>query len=305
VIFLILKIKPQAPFNFDLSAKIFSNGDHEIQRYQEGVYWKLINLKTKLVFIELRSQGEVDNPELSLRVTADVHLTNKDISLVRSKVVSMFNLDFKLQNFYDDVKNDQVMVKIIRKLRGLNTTTTPTFFEAVVLSIIEQQISFKAAQAIQYRMIKEFGNHIKLGNKIYYCFPTVNKLSKLHQTDLRSCGLSFRKSEYIIDFSKEIIAGNINLGEMKKLKTSELIDKLLKIRGIGIWTAELSVLRGLHRLVALPADDLGIKRAVSHYYTHNEPVSSDDLLKIGINWGKWRGLAAYYLIRADLMSLKI
>ena len=300
-----MKIKPKAPFNFDLSANIFSDGDPEIQRYEEGVYWQLINLKRKLILIKIKSSGEVDNPELSVTITPDRDLTKEDISMVRSIVVSIFNLEFNLQNFYDNIVDDKILVTLFKKLRGLNSSTTPTFFEAVVSSIIEQQISLKAAHSIENRMIKKFGDHVKLSNNTYYIFPNPNKLSKLQLDDLRSCGLSFRKAEYIIDFSKDIINGNINLNDLKNLKTLAVVDKLQKIRGIGIWTAELAVLRGLHRLVSLPADDIGIQRVVSHYYRNNEPVSSDELRKIAEKWGKWSGLAVYYLIVADLMSIKI
>ena len=300
-----MKIKPKAPFNFDLSAKIFSDGDPEIQRYEEGIYWQLINLKRKLILIKIKSSGEVDNPELSVTITPDRDLTKEDISMVRSIVVSIFNLEFNLQNFYDNIVDDKVLVTLFKKLRGLNSPTTPTFFEAVVSSIIEQQISLKAAHSIENRMIKKFGDHVKLNNNTYYIFPNPDKLSKLQLDDLRSCGLSFRKAEYIIDFSKDIINGNINLNDLKNLKTLAVVDKLQKIRGIGIWTAELAVLRGLHRLVSLPADDIGIQRVVSHYYRNNEPVSSDELRKIVEKWGKWSGLAVYYLIVADLMSIKI
>lgn len=105
--------------------------------------------------------------------------------------------------------------------------------------------------------------------------------------------------------SKDIINGNINFHELKNQKTLTVVNKLQKIRGIGIWTAELAVLRGLHRLVSLPADDIGIRRVVSHYYRNNEPVSSKEIRKIAGKWGKWSGLAVYYLIVADLMSIKI
>ncbi len=118
-------------------------------------------------------------------------------------------------------------------------------------------------------------------------------------------GLSFRKAEYVIGLSKNIEDNKFDLNELKTKNTSEIIHELLKIRGIGIWTAELAVIRGLHRLVALPADDIGLRRVVSHYYNNDKPVSSDELRKIAKNWGKWSGLVVFYLVVADLMSIKI
>jgi len=302
---LIIKIIPKSPFNFELSVKIFSNGDPQIQRYEKGFYWQLIWLNNKLVLITVRSLGSVDKPELSVSIKPDNELNKKDNVLARKILTSIFNLDFDLKYFYEDMHEDSIMSKLTLKLRGLNNPTTPTFFEAIVSSMIEQQISLKAARSIETKMIKEFGNILQLDGETYYSFPTPETLSNLEKEDLREYGLSFRKAEYVIDLSKCIEENKLDLNELKTKSTSEIISELLKIRGIGVWTAELAVIRGIHRLVALPADDIGLRRVVSHYYNNYEPISADELRRIAKGWGKWSGLAAFYLVVADIMSIKI
>ena len=302
---MIIKIIPKSPFNFELSVKIFSNGDPQIQRYEKGFYWQLIWLNNKLVLITVRSLGSVDKPELSVSIKPDNELNKKDNVLARKILTSIFNLDFDLKYFYEDMHEDSIMSKLTLKLRGLNNPTTPTFFEAIVSSMIEQQISLKAARSIETKMIKEFGNILQLDGETYYSFPTPETLSNLEKEDLREYGLSFRKAEYVIDLSKCIEENKLDLNELKTKSTSEIISELLKIRGIGVWTAELAVIRGLHRLVALPADDIGLRRVVSHYYNNDEPISADELRRIAKGWGRWSGLAAFYLVVADIMSIKI
>ncbi len=302
---MILKLQPESPFNFDLSAKIFSNGDPQIQKYENGYYWQIIRLNDKLVLITVNSLGTVDNPELAVEVLPDKDLDNDDVMVVKKIVSSIFNLDFNLKNFYDDMKVDRIMSQLTKQLRGLNSPTTPTFFEAIVSSIIEQQISLKAARSIETRMIKKFGDSLNLNNKIYYEFPTPKKLYKLERDDLRRVGLSFRKGEYVIGLSKNIMDDEVDLGRLKIRNTQDIIDELLNIRGIGVWTAELSVIRGLHRLFVVPADDIGLRRIVSHYYNDENPVSPDELRDIAKIWGKWSGLAIFYLVVADIMSLEI
>ena len=302
---MIIKIIPKSPFNFELSVKIFSNGDPQIQRYEKGFYWQLIWLNNKLVLITVRSLGSVDKPELSVSIKPDYELNKKDNVLARKILTSIFNLDFDLKYFYEDMHEDSIMSKLTLKLRGLNNPTTPTFFEAIVSSMIEQQISLKAARSIETKMIKEFGNILQLDGETYYSFPTPETLSNLEKEDLREYGLSFRKAEYVIDLSKCIEENKLDLNELKTKSTSEIISELLKIRGIGVWTAELAVIRGLHRVVALPADDIGLRRVVSHYYNNDEPISADELRRIAKGWGRWSGLAAFYLVVADIMSIKI
>ena len=187
---MILKITPKSPFNFELSAKIFSNGDPQIQRYEKGSYWQLIWLNNKLVLITVRSLGSVDKPELSVSLKPDNELNKKDNVIARKILTSIFNLDFDLRYFYED----RIMSKLTLKLCGLNSPTTPTFFEAIVSSIIEQQISLKATRSIETRMIKEFGDMLQLDGKTYYSFPTPETISNLEREDLRGSGLSFRKA---------------------------------------------------------------------------------------------------------------
>jgi DNA-3-methyladenine glycosylase II len=302
---MILKIKPETPFNFDLSAKIFSNGDSQIQKYENGTYWQVICLNDMLVLVTVTSSGSVETPELTVDVKPDKNLDTGDAELVKKIVTTIFNLDFNLINFYVDMKEDRVMSSLIEQLRGLNSPTTPTFFEAIVSSIIEQQISLKAARSIETHMIKTFGDSLELDNKIYYAFPTPEKLSKLDKDDLRGVGLSFRKAEYVIGLSNNIVNDELDLEALNPMDTGEIIDELLNIRGIGVWTAELAVIRGLHRLVVVPADDIGLRRIVSHYYNDGKPVSSDEITEIAKTWGKWSGLAIFYLVIADLMSLDI
>jgi DNA-3-methyladenine glycosylase II len=302
---MIIKIRPESPFNFELSSIIFSTGDPQIQRYENGSYWQLIWLNNKLILITVRSIGSVHKPMLSVSLNPDKNLKKDDVLLAMHSVKSIFNLDLKLNNFYHDIEKDKIISVLTKKLIGLNSPTTSTFFEAIVSSIIEQQISLKAARSIENRMIKTFGDMLKLDGNVYYAFPTPKTLSKLKREDLRGSGLSYRKAEYVIGLSKCIDEEKIDLDELKNKNTSEIIKELIKIRGIGFWTAELAVIRGLHRLVALPADDIGLRRIVSHYYTNNKPISSDELRIIGKAWGKWSGLAAYYLVVADLMSIKI
>ncbi|HTX61332.1 MAG TPA: DNA-3-methyladenine glycosylase 2 family protein, partial [Methanobacterium sp.] len=82
------------------------------------------------------------------------------------------------------------------------------------------------------------------------------------------------------------------------------VDELNQLRGVGPWTAHLTALRSMHRYRAFPADDLGLKRSISHFYCNEEKISSDDALKIAARWGKWRGLAGFYLIVGEFRDLK-
>ncbi len=124
--------------------------------------------------------------------------------------------------------------------------------------------------------------------------------------ELRACGLTLRKTEYIKSISKDIEEGKLDLEKFKEYEdVDKIISELCKIRGIGLWTAEFVMIRGLNRLESLPADDIGIRRVISHYYCDGRRISSDEARKIAENWGKWKGLAAFYLVIAEMANISI
>lgn len=298
-------INPVPPFSFDLSAGIFTEGDEHIHKYENGSFWQVIRPNGKPVLVSLRSTGTVDEPELSVNLTPDEALSDDDIRMAGVIVRDLFNMNLDLLPFYEAVNGDRVMTKIAQQLRGLRNPSTATVFEALVDSIVEQQISLKVAWSLEQRLIETFGDKLSLGDKIYYAFPESEKLARATIEELRSCGLSTRKSEYIRDLVKLIQKG-LDLEKFKDYQDPDMIiEELRRIRGVGVWTAELAMVRGMSKLDAMPADDLGLRRCISHYYCGDRKITGDQARKVAEAWKGWRGLASFYLIMAERIGIEI
>lgn len=301
-----MTIKPILPFDFGLSASIFSEGDKQIGKYENGKYWQVIRVKNKLILITISSSGTADETKLLVNLKSNEKVSNNDKKIAEEIIVSLFNLKFDLKPFYEHVKKDKIMAELTQKLRGLKSPTTPTVFEALINSIIEQQISIKVAHSIQRKLIKTFGDALKLDNEVYYAYPTPQILASVTTEQLRECGLSAKKAEYLRNVSKMVADRKLDLEKFKSYEdVKEIINTLCEIRGIGVWTAELTMLRGMQKLEAIPADDLGLRRTVSHYYCKDRKISSQDARRIAEKWGKWKGLAAFYLIIAERLNVEI
>jgi DNA-3-methyladenine glycosylase II len=297
-------ITAMPPFNFDLSAQIFANGDPQVRRYEKGSFRQVIRVRTKFALISIESVGAVENPKLAVELRANCKLIAADIERAKKTVSHLFNLDFDLTTFYEEARNDAVMKRVTSRLFGLKSPTTQFAFEALVDSIVEQQISLKVANTFERRIIKKWGDCLKLGDEVFYAYPTPKNLATATQEELRSVGLSERKAEYIRNIASIVTEGKLNLETLKTSKNvNDIIEELDKIKGVGVWTAELTMLRGMSRLEALPADDLGLRRTISHYYCSGKPILSFEARKIAENWGKWKGLAAYYLIIAEIVGI--
>ena len=294
------------PFSFELSSEIFAKGDRQIRNCENGRFWQVIRGNDKLILATVEAAGTVDKPELCAELKSNAKITAEDKKKAEAAVNTIFSLDLDLNPFYETVKNDQVMVALTRKLWGLKTPTTSTVFEALVDAIVEQQISMKVATSIERKIVKNFGDVLDLEGTVYYAYPTPQRLSVVSIEELRQCGLSFRKCEYIKGASTLIADGQLDLETLRSYESSEqIVRELDEIRGIGVWTAEFTMLRGMQRLEALPADDLGLRRDISRYYRDGKVIKSAEARRIAEGWGNWKGLAAYYLVIASMLTINV
>jgi DNA-3-methyladenine glycosylase II len=300
-----LKIEPVPPFDFDLSARIFSESDEQIRKYENGKYWQVVRVNSKLILITIRSSGVVNRPELTVDLKPNEEVTGAGKRMVREIVSTLFNLKFDLNQFYRDAKADRTLYTLTEKLRGLKSPSTLTVFEALIVSIIEQQISLNMAHVLETRVTRTFGDVLKVTHEIYYAFPTPQSLTSASIMQLRERGLSLKKAEYIKSISKLVADEVLELEKFRDYEdTREIVDELDDIRGIGVWTAEFTAVRGVQKLDAIPADDLSLRRCIAHYYRDDKMISSDDARRIAEKWGRWKGLASFYLIVAERSGVK-
>jgi len=295
-----LTLEPLLPFDFNLSAQIFSNGDERIQRYEDGVFSQTVRLGGAPARIRVSSQGTVAHPRLLVLVEPE----DVDAADIEVLVTRLFNLKMGLLPFYEAVKSDPIMLQITRRLWGLRSPSTATVFEALVDSIIEQQISLKAAWSMQRRLIEAFGGALNLRGHTYFAYPMPENLAAASIEQLRACGLSGRKAEYVQGVAK-LVAEGLDLESFRSWSEEKIIEELSLIRGVGLWTAEMTMIRGIQEFDDFPADDIGLRRIVAHYYYGGEKITGDEARRTAFAWSGWRGLASFYLVMAEQLKIFI
>jgi len=159
-------------------------------------------------------------------------------------------------------------------------------FYTLARSIVGQQISVKAAQAVWDR----------LENKAKRIEP--NYISKMHFMSLKSCGLSRQKIKYLKSLSSAFIQNKINPDKWKKYSDEDIINELVMIKGIGRWTAEMYLIFNLCRPDIFPVDDIGLLRGICKCYNLNYPIKKEAALKMSENWKPYRSVATWYFWRS-------
>ena len=161
-----------------------------------------------------------------------------------------------------------------------------------LVSITEQQISLAAAYSIRQRMVERYGDPVDG----LWAFPSPEALAPLSIEDLKSCGLSGRKAEYIIGLSQRIVAGDLDLDEMKTMSDKDARNFCMAIRGLGPWAADYMLIRGLGRVDVVPADDLGLQKLIGFYLGKGERMTTAQVREAMTPLAPYRGLAAFYMM---------
>jgi DNA-3-methyladenine glycosylase II len=160
-------------------------------------------------------------------------------------------------------------------------------FEALVESIVSQQLSVKAADTIYGRVLALGGGKL-LGPK---------QLAEVPEETLRKAGLSGQKVRYVHDLCKKVADGSVKLTELEKLGDEEVIERLRLVKGVGRWTAEMFLMFRLGRPDVLPIQDLGIQKGMMKLYKLRTDPTPDKMVKLAKKWRPYRSIACWYLWR--------
>jgi DNA-3-methyladenine glycosylase II len=166
-------------------------------------------------------------------------------------------------------------------------------FATLARSIVGQQISVKAADAVWARLLAACPQ------------LTPRTVLRKRATTLRTCGLSERKVEYLVDLARHFERDHIDLRTLQAAGDEEVVERLTAVRGIGRWTAEMFLIFNLQRPDVLPLDDLGLLKAISRHYLGGRPTEEllrragrARVIELASAWTPWRSVATWYLWRS-------
>lgn len=185
---------------------------------------------------------------------------------------------------------DPVLAEIIQRVGPCRLTTRAegTHFDALVRSIVFQQLSGKAASTILARVHAHYGHRS----------PTAEEILSTADEPLRAAGLSRQKLGYLRDFAAKVASGEVPLHDIDHLPDEEIIAHLVRVKGIGRWTVQMFLMFRLGRPDVLPELDLGIQNAIKKAYRKRKRPTPKDVKKIGAKWRPYATVASWYLWRS-------
>jgi len=187
------------------------------------------------------------------------------------------------------MRRDPILAPVIRQYRTRSPLDAPTLepFAALVRTITAQQISTKAAATIHGRLVE-----LMAGG------ATPAALLALTDAQMREAGLSRQKMSYLRDLATKVTSGELPIATLHELDDEAVIEAIVKVKGLGRWSAEMFLMFRLRRPDVLPVDDLGIVNAIQRLYGLRKKPKPDRIRKIAEAWRPYRTVACWYLWRS-------
>jgi DNA-3-methyladenine glycosylase II len=288
-----LKVVP--PFRLDLTVwALRRRPENKMDRWDGKTFRRALVLNGKPVEVAVTQIGSMAAPRLQATVTG-VSFGPEVKSRVTEALNRMLGLQVDLKGFYRYAANDRRLAILARRFHGLKPPQFPSLLEAVVNGIACQQ--FSLASCIQMlNRLSEFGIPvIGIGIRAH-TFPSPEDLAALKQESLRNLGFSQQKAGAIIELSRAIVAGNLDRDNFLSLDDGSAVEQLCRLNGVGRWTAEYVLLRGLGRLHIFPGDDVGARNTLQKWLGLRKPLDCNGTRRVLAKWQPYAGLIYFHLL---------
>jgi len=208
-----------------------------------------------------------------------------------------FDLDNDLTSFYEMAKADQLLKMPVQKFYGLRVIGIPDLFEALCWGVLGQQINLAFAYTLKRQFVEKFGDFIEWNGKKYWVFPSYERIAQLTPADLANIKMTVKKSEYIIGIAKLMASGELSREKLMEMDFKDAEESLMKIRGVGPWTANYVLMRCLRFQTAFPIDDVGLINSIKRLQNMNRKPTKDEIMELSMPWKNWESYATFYLWR--------
>jgi DNA-3-methyladenine glycosylase II len=293
-------LEPVAPFRLDLTAwALRRRAENIVDRWDGSTYRRVLIAQKHPVEAAIIQTGPPDTPLLQITTTG-TRLSSETKPLVASILTRMLGIDADLSGFYRFAEHQPELDALARQFRGVKPPRFPTVFEALVNAMACQQLSLTVGILLLNRLTAAFGSSILEQGAFVHAFPAPENLAGLDTEALRPLGFSRRKAGAIIELASAVSEKRLDLDELENLDSEAASDRLRKLRGVGRWSAEYVLLRGLGRLHVFPGDDVGARNRLRNWLHLAEPLDYEGVQRSIEPWRAYGGFIYFHLLLKGL-----
>lgn len=276
---------PDFPYRFDLLIKILRRFVHPARQViDQDTLWRVTNG-------QLVSYAHVDDELVMQTAVSEADPATTTISQ------HILGLNQDLSAFYAYAEADPILWQVIEPLVGLPIFRTETVFEALITLIIEQHISWKNALRSQHTLMEIFDTGHAYGDLIVYDFPTPTQLSQATVEQLKPLKITNRRMAMMIQIAEDVVNGDLDLESIREMDMKTGYDTLMKIKGVGHWTANNVLSRALGLFPYISHNDVALQAAVLYYFHQDDgKKSAQQTIDTLVPYGDYAGLVGHFTL---------
>lgn len=215
--------------------------------------------------------------------------------IIAEYIREWFDLDADLTRFYELAAKDKILAPVARKFAGYRIVGQPDLFESLVWAVIGQQINLQFAYTLKQRFVTNFGERVSWDGKTFYAFPVPQTVVSLSHDQLFPLQFSAQKSKYVQLIAAAFVQGVISKEKLGALPFEEAKEALMKIKGVGNWTANYALMKSFRFPNAFPLEDAGIHNAIRHLKKMDRKPTLEEVRRFFRRYKGWEAYATLYL----------
>jgi len=291
-----LVLRPRAPFRLDLTVwALRRRALNEIDVWDGSTYRRVLVLDDTPVAVAVTQEGGAEAPELkfTLNSARKRRSAPPDACAVLGRMLS---LELDIDPFYTLAAGDPVLAPLAERFRGLRPPRFASVFECLVNAVALQQLSLAAGLTLLNRLSRTYGACSSARGHSAYAFPEPAQLAAARLESIRALGFSLRKATTIVAIANVADEMQLDLESLAGADDADVVETLTQIAGIGRWSAEYTLLRGLGRLHVFPGDDVGARKNLARWLGLAEPLDYADVQRAVAGWHPYAGLVYFHLL---------
>lgn len=294
------QLRPLAPFRLDYTAWVLKRRPDNIwDRWDGETYQRVLVQRGKPVEVAVIQRGPVQKPVLQVTARGS-QLGPGAKDRLASTLERMLGLTIDLSLFYRLASKDKRLKTLVGKFRGVKPPRYPAVFEALVNAITCQQFTLTAGIRLLSRLVGSLGVPFKGADGTTHAFPRPEDLADADVETLRQWGFSYQKARAITGLARRIVEGEVDLEGLDALDDDSVMERLREFHGIGRWTAEYALLRGLGRIHVFPGDDVGVRNKLQRWLAIDGKLDFEGVHQILSRWSPYGGLIYFHLLLEGL-----
>ena len=216
--------------------------------------------------------------------------------MVSAALEKMLSLKLDIDPFYTLAESDPALAPLAARFRGLRPPRFASVFECLVNAVALQQLSLAAGLTLLNRLSRTYGACSSALGHSAYAFPEPAQLAAARPESIRALGFSLRKATTIVAIANVADEMQLDLESLAGADDADVVETLTQIAGIGRWSAEYTLLRGLGRLHVFPGDDVGARKNLARWLGLAEPLDYADVQRAVARWHPYAGLVYFHLL---------